>query len=52
MGGLLVFPLWDQEVKCSAQELGRFSPPAGQTCGSYMSSFLSRASGYLVNPVS
>lgn len=52
MGGLLVFPLWDQEVVCSAAELGRFSPPGGQTCGQYMSSFLSRTAGYLVDPVS
>jgi len=49
IGGLLVFPLWDQPVQCATEELGRFVPPAGQTCGAYMADFLSRTPGYLTN---
>ncbi|KAK4056102.1 hypothetical protein OIO90_002833 [Microbotryomycetes sp. JL221] len=50
MGGLLVFPVWNAEVRCKPSELGRFTPPNGETCGSYMADFLSRTSGYVENP--
>lgn len=52
MGGLLVPTMWDVEVRCAQEEFGRFSPPAGQTCGEYMAPFLSMNPGYVDDPVS
>jgi hypothetical protein len=52
MGALLIFPLWDQKTACLPDELGRFAPPPGQTCGAYMENFLANRTGYLVDPVS
>ncbi|KAI5271066.1 hypothetical protein E4T47_05600 [Aureobasidium subglaciale] len=37
-------------VNCSANDLARFDPPAGQTCAAYAAEYLSRSTGYLVNP--
>ncbi|KAI4727927.1 hypothetical protein E4T49_04284 [Aureobasidium sp. EXF-10728] len=37
-------------VNCSANDLARFDPPAGQTCAAYAADYLSRSTGYLVNP--
>ncbi|KAM0747667.1 putative membrane protein of the ATP-binding cassette transporter superfamily [Meredithblackwellia eburnea MCA 4105] len=37
-------------VKCTESELTRFNVPAGETCLSYASAFLSTAVGYLSNP--
>ncbi|ORY63831.1 ABC-2 type transporter-domain-containing protein [Leucosporidium creatinivorum] len=37
-------------VTCAESELTRFNVPAGETCGSYASAFLSTAAGYLANP--
>ncbi|KAK8853032.1 hypothetical protein IAR55_003733 [Kwoniella newhampshirensis] len=50
MGALLVFPLWDVEVQCKPEEFGIFDPPSGQTCGQYLETFLTYATGYLENP--
>ncbi|KAK4049723.1 hypothetical protein OIV83_003998 [Microbotryomycetes sp. JL201] len=50
MSGLLVWPIWNEPVVCKPEELARFAPPAGQTCGAYMAEFLSRNSGYVVDP--
>ncbi|KAE8313894.1 ABC-2 type transporter-domain-containing protein [Aspergillus transmontanensis] len=37
-------------VQCSPSEMSIFDPPSGQTCGEYMSSFMSMAGGQLSNP--
>ena len=46
-----VFPIWDAEVQCKDTEYGVFDPPFGETCGQYMSTFLSESTGYINNPV-
>ncbi|KAF7984807.1 hypothetical protein HWV62_11820 [Athelia sp. TMB] len=38
------------EVTCAPQELVTLQPPSGQTCGSYMESYLTNVGGYLNNP--
>ncbi|KAI9733554.1 MAG: hypothetical protein M1834_003155 [Cirrosporium novae-zelandiae] len=50
MGGLLTGPVWDKTVKCTTSELARFVPPINQTCGEYLTAFLSTSSGYIVDP--
>ncbi|KAJ5751819.1 hypothetical protein N7520_008736 [Penicillium odoratum] len=51
-GSLLVFSTWGVDVKCKETEFAIFNPPSGETCESYLSSYLqgegSRAN--LVNP--
>lgn len=42
--------LHDRVVQCSPSEMSIFDPPSGQTCGEYMSSFMSMAGGQLSNP--
>ena len=37
-------------VICSKDEYNYFNPPAGQTCGQYMTSFLKSNTGYINNP--
>ena len=37
-------------VECAANELARFDPPTGTTCGAYLETFLSSAPGQLLNP--
>jgi ABC-type multidrug transport system permease subunit len=39
-----------QAVKCASNELARFNPPPGQSCGQYLSAYLSQAPGQLLNP--
>jgi ABC-type multidrug transport system permease subunit len=36
-----------QEVRCNEDEFARFSAPPGQTCDSYVSSFIGDAGGYV-----
>lgn len=50
MQGLITFPIWDTKVECRPHEYGYFDPPSGQTCGQYLQTFMSYASGYLNNP--
>ncbi|KAJ5901777.1 ABC multidrug transporter C [Penicillium taxi] len=38
------------EITCEAVEYLKFSPPDNMTCGSYMETYISAASGYLENP--
>lgn len=46
----VVTELGGRTVKCTPNELNTFSPPAGQTCGAYMSTFFANGgAGYLVN---
>lgn len=40
----------DADVYCSDIEFTIFNPPSGQTCGEYMSSFISFAGGTISNP--
>ncbi|PYH94525.1 membrane bound transporter, partial [Aspergillus ellipticus CBS 707.79] len=51
-GALLVFNIFSAEVRCTAKELARFDPPAGQTCASYLRAYLqgSGARANLLNP--
>jgi ABC-type multidrug transport system ATPase subunit/ABC-type multidrug transport system permease subunit len=49
--GLAVNELADLIVECSDEDLLRFFPPPGQTCGQYMTNFFaSGGSGYIANP--
>ncbi|KAF2402846.1 ATP-binding cassette transporter ABC2 [Trichodelitschia bisporula] len=49
VGGMLVTELAGRKVVCTPDEITRFSPPAGQTCGDYMGPFFARGGpGYLV----
>lgn len=49
--GLTVNELSGFEVNCTEEDLIRFSPPPGQTCGEYTSDFFaSGALGYIANP--
>jgi ABC-type multidrug transport system permease subunit len=49
-GAMASTQLHDRIVKCSAAEMSIFDPPSGQTCGEYLSPFLSMAGGQLSNP--
>ncbi len=43
--------LQGRQVHCAANELARFDPPSGQTCGEYLSRYLQGgAPGQLYNP--
>ncbi|KAK7025542.1 ATP-binding cassette transporter snq2 [Paramarasmius palmivorus] len=48
--GLLGQAIGNQNMFCSDVELATIIPPSGQTCGQYMSTWLSNNGGYLVNP--
>ncbi|SCW04561.1 LAFE_0H16270g1_1 [Lachancea fermentati] len=42
--------LHDKPVICRANELSYLDPPEGQTCGTYLASYLETATGYVSNP--
>lgn len=42
--------LANTEVQCSSIEFLKLSPPAGQTCGNYLQSYIKAAGGKLTNP--
>ncbi|KAF3403640.1 Brefeldin A resistance protein [Penicillium rolfsii] len=52
MGSMLVFTIWDTEVKCTHSELAIFDPPANSTCGKYLSTYVETVgvSANLLNP--
>ncbi|KAL4931349.1 putative ABC multidrug transporter [Aspergillus undulatus] len=50
VGAMASTQLHGKAVKCSAAELSILDPPSGQTCGDYLSSYLSMAGGQLTNP--
>jgi ATP-binding cassette, subfamily G (WHITE), member 2, PDR len=51
VGGLAAVGLADRPITCAQNELARFSPLSGQTCGEYMQKYLSGgAPGQLLNP--
>ena len=49
VGGLFGTVIWDVKVECAASEYTVFDPPAGETCATYMSSFLDSNAGYVAN---
>ncbi|KAG8528240.1 uncharacterized protein KY384_007157 [Bacidia gigantensis] len=50
IGGVISATLRDQTVNCASNEVARFNPPPGQTCGQYAGSFIdSIGRGYLTN---
>lgn len=48
VAGTVATGVGGSSVTCSQEELSIFNPPAGQTCGQYLMSYLSTAPGYLV----
>ncbi|KAJ4047607.1 hypothetical protein NW761_007338 [Fusarium oxysporum] len=53
MGSMLVFDIWDTEIRCDDKEFARFDPPSGATCGEYLSDYLTQSMGAvsdLMNP--
>ncbi|KAH8679388.1 ABC-2 type transporter-domain-containing protein [Ilyonectria robusta] len=50
VSGIVSTLLHDRPVECSVDETSVFNPPQGQTCGEYLSAFLSEAAGSLQNP--
>jgi ATP-binding cassette subfamily G (WHITE) protein 2 (PDR) len=50
IGGLSATGLSGRQVVCSETELNVFQPPNDQTCGQYLSAYLSAAPGQLINP--
>jgi ABC-type multidrug transport system permease subunit len=40
----------NKEVICATTEYVTFDPPSGQTCATYMQTYISTAGGYLSNP--
>lgn len=47
--GMLVTALKDTRITCSIEEYVRLDPPSGQTCGTFMSNYISSAGGYLID---
>ena len=50
VSGLLSTGVANTEVYCAANELLRFQPPSGSTCGEYMSTYIDVVGGRLSNP--
>ncbi|KAJ9399507.1 hypothetical protein DTO282F9_3619 [Paecilomyces variotii] len=48
IGGLLVFNVWDADIKCAESEFAIFDPPNGTTCGNYLSDYM-KGSGIFAN---
>lgn len=48
--GILGVATANTPVSCGPEEFQVFSPPAGQTCGEYMTPYMSFAGGELVDP--
>ena len=48
--GIAATGLHGRAVTCASNEISVFNPPAGQTCGQYLSSYLTTAAGQLMNP--
>ncbi|CAI4214022.1 unnamed protein product [Parascedosporium putredinis] len=49
VGGLFGTVVWDVQVQCRPEELTTFEPPSGLSCGQYMSDFLAKDGGYVVD---
>jgi len=50
ISGIASTQLHSREIDCSISETSIFSPPTGQNCGEYLQSYLTTATGYLLNP--
>ncbi|KPI38214.1 ATP-dependent permease PDR15 [Cyphellophora attinorum] len=51
VGGLAAVGLANRPITCAQNELARFDPPSGQTCGDYMQKYLAGgAPGQLLDP--
>ena len=50
IGGILSTVLSGQSVICDQKDFNFFTPPPGQTCGEYASSWVSSTTGYLMDP--
>lgn len=52
MGSLLTFTSFSAPVRCSEREFATFNPPANQTCGTYLGSYMQGigARANLTNP--
>ena len=50
ISGLVTTELHDLFIYCEPQEFSTFSPPAGQTCQQWASSFVQAVGGYIDNP--
>ena len=52
MGSMLVFGVFDTDIRCKEMEYAVFNPPNGSTCGDYLSTFMQGmgARMNLVNP--
>ena len=50
LGGLVTAVIEDQPVVCKEEDLYFLSPPANETCGSYLSSWASSAQVQVLNP--
>ena len=50
IGGTVAATLKSVTVQCAPDEAAYFNVPAGQTCSSYASAFVTQAGGYLTNP--
>ncbi|RBR12138.1 uncharacterized protein FIESC28_08772 [Fusarium coffeatum] len=50
MSSMLTFSVWSADVECKENELARFSPPNGTSCGEYLSEWLTQVPSKLLNP--
>lgn len=50
VGGMVATMLGGREVRCGESEMPPFDPPAGQTCGQYLTSYATAAGGQVYNP--
>ncbi|RAH69447.1 uncharacterized protein BO66DRAFT_412012 [Aspergillus aculeatinus CBS 121060] len=52
MGSMLVFTVWDTDVRCTQSELAIFDLPANSTCEQYLSTYLETlgSAADLLNP--
>lgn len=48
--GIAATGMHARPIECASNELSRFDPPTGQTCGVYLKTFLEAALGNLTNP--
>lgn len=48
--GIAAAGMHARPIECANNELSRFDPPIGQTCGAYLQAFLKVAPGNLTNP--
>jgi ATP-binding cassette, subfamily G (WHITE), member 2, PDR len=49
VSGMLSVGIANSHVICATKEYLHFNPPAGDTCASYMESYISYAGGYILN---